>query len=140
MSFIGLLMAIGTLYLEARYEATADITVALTVGFVVFSLFNIIIGLSTRSETASAFNREIISDRHQLSLYGLSLLMIILATRLDFLQSILGLTGLNADQWIICIAFAIALLLVDEVIKVFLRRRRREATDRPAPQIAAEQV
>lgn len=49
--------------------------------------------------------------------------MTILATELRLLQRILGLTSLNNNQWLICIIVAIALLLVDEVIKVFLRSR-----------------
>jgi P-type Ca2+ transporter type 2C len=124
LSFLGLLMAFGTLLLE-WYYALAGAAVAATVAFVVFSLFNVIIGLSCRSETASAFNRDVLHDRHQLMLYGLALLLTFLPTELGFMQRILGLTSLNGNQWLICIGFAIALLLVDEVIKVFLRRRRR---------------
>jgi len=54
----------------------------------------------------------------------MALLITILATELRFLQRILGLTSLSGSQWLICLAAAIALLLVDEVIKVFLRSRR----------------
>jgi len=59
-------------------------------------------------------------------LYGISLLMIILAIKLDFLKSFLGLTEITGNQWLICIAFAFALLLVDEVIKFFMRRRKSQ--------------
>lgn len=59
-------------------------------------------------------------------LYGLAMLMTLLATELGFLQRILGTTSLSGDQWLICIGFAFALLLVDEVIKVFLRRRSKQ--------------
>ena len=46
----------------------------------------------------------------------------------------LGLTRLNGNQWLICIAFAIAYLLIDEVVKVFMRARRhsREAKEEEA--------
>jgi Ca2+-transporting ATPase len=81
-------------------------------------------GLSARSETATAFNRDILHDRNQLFLYGFSLLVTFLATEIGFLQRILGLTSLSGNQWLICITIAIGLLLVDEVIKVFLRSRR----------------
>ena len=126
--FLGLLMAVGTLFLEADY-APAGAAVAATMGFVVFSLFNVVIALSCRSETHSAFNRDILSDRHQLMLYGLALLLTFLPTELGFTQRILGLTSLTADQWLLCIGFAIALLLVDEVIKFFLR----DAAAPPSP-------
>ena len=87
------------------------------------------LALSSRSETASAFNRDVLSNRHQLILYGLSILMIILPLNLNFLQRFLGLTEMTIDQWLGCIGFAVALLLVDEVYKFFLRRRRKQQTD-----------
>ena len=61
-------------------------------------------------------------------LYGLALLLVILPTVLGFLQDILGLESLSLNQWLQCIVFAIVLILVDEVIKFFMRRRRAEAT------------
>ncbi len=123
ITFIGILMAAGTLILEAG-AAPAGKEVAASMAFVVFSLFSVVIGLSCRSETGSAFNRDILSDRHQLMLYGLALLLTFLPTELAFMQRILGLAELTGNQWLLCIGFAIALLLVDEVIKVFMRSRR----------------
>ena len=66
----------------------------------------VVLALSARSETASAFNRDILKNRHQLMLYGISLLMILLPLNLDFLQKFLGLTNLNTNQVIICLVFA----------------------------------
>ena len=124
IAFIGILMSIGTIYLERFYEP-ADAAVARSMGFVFFSLAVVVLALSSRSETGSAFNREILKNRHQLTLYGLSLLMILLPLNLDFLQRFLGLTNLNTNQVIICLVFAFVLLLVDEVFKFFLRRSRK---------------
>ena len=92
-------------------------------GFAVFSLFNIALGLSCRYEKMSTFNRDILSDRRQLGLYGLALLLTFLPTELNFGQRILGLTSLTFNQWLLCIGCAVALLVVDEVVKFFLRRR-----------------
>ena len=128
--FIGILTAIATIYLEATYEAASTATAA-TIGYVAFSLLSVVMGLSARSETATAFNRDILHDRNQMLLYGLALLVTVLATELGILQRILGLTELNGSQWFICIVAAIALLLVDEVIKVFLRRRHIHDTATP---------
>ncbi len=124
--FIGLLVAVGTLALEAWFEPSGS-AVAATMAFVAFSLFNIALGLSSRYERLSTFNRDIISDRRQLGLYGLALLLTFLPTELNFGQRILGLTSLTFDQWLVCFAGAIALLLIDEVIKYFLRRSRGSA-------------
>src|SRR5512139_382383 len=75
--FTGLLIAIGTLALEWIYEPVGA-PLAATIGFVVFSLFNITLGLSARSETGTVFNRDNLSDRRQLQLYGLALLFVLL--------------------------------------------------------------
>ena len=135
IAFMGLLVALGTLVLEML---TPDPAVAATMGFVVFSLFTVVIALSVRDETRSAFNRDILSDRHQLLLYGLSLLFIIVPIELGF-PRFLGLASLNGTQWLICIGFALAYLVIDEVIKVFMRARRhsREAKEeKAAPAVA----
>ena len=96
-------------------------------GFVIFSLFNLIIGISCRSETQTALRADTFADRRQLKLLGLSLLVTILATELGFTQRIFGLTHLNGWRWLVCIIFALGLLLIDELIKVILRRRGRQA-------------
>jgi P-type Ca2+ transporter type 2C len=136
IAFLGLLMAIGTLYLESTY-VDAGPGVAATMAFVVFSLFNIVIALSARSETRSAFNQDIFHDRSQLMLYGLALLFIIVPVELGF-PRFLGLAQLSGEQWLICIGFAFALLLVDEVIKFFLRRRRTEPIAVEMPPVAGQ--
>jgi Ca2+-transporting ATPase len=125
--FLGLLVAIGTLGVETLYEQ-AGAGVAATMGFVTFSLLNIVLGLSARDEFDTVFSREIMSDRRQLQLYGLALLFVILATELGFMQRLLGLVSLNGNQWLTTIILAIVLLLVDEVIKFFLRRRHKHET------------
>jgi len=123
VAFIGILTAIVTIYLESTFEG-AGTEIAATMGFVVFSLLLIALALSARSETESALNRDIFQNRHQLILYGIALLMVILPTRLAFLQDFLDLTELSGEQWLICIVFAVAVLLVEEVIKFFMRRNQ----------------
>lgn len=125
IAFIGILTAIVVVFLEAIYEVDGEATAA-TMGFVAFAMLSVAMGLGARSETATAFNSDVLHDRTQVLLYGLALLMTLLATELGFLQRILGTTSLSRDQWLICIGFAFALLLVDEVIKFFLRRRSHE--------------
>ena len=129
--FIGLLTAIATLAIETTFEPSSA-ALAATMGFAVFSLLNVALGLSARSETRSTFHRDILSDRRQLMLYGLALLLTLLPTEMGLGQRILGLTPLTFNQWLLCIGVALALLIVDEVIKAFLRRRRARP-DEPKP-------
>ena len=115
-------MAIGTLIVEDYFDES-DPAVAATMGFVIFSLFNIIIGISCRSERETAMRADTFGDRRQVKLLGLALLVTILATELGVTQRIFGLAHLNGWRWLVCIIFAVCLLLIDELIKVFLRRR-----------------
>jgi Ca2+-transporting ATPase len=101
-------------------------------GATVFSLFNILAGISARDETHSAFNRDLLADRRQIGLYGLSIVLTILATELGFLQRILGTTPLTGQQWLLCIIVAASILVVDEVIKSFMRRRTGAQSPRQA--------
>ncbi|HMN26625.1 MAG TPA: HAD-IC family P-type ATPase, partial [Caldilineaceae bacterium] len=128
--FLGIIIAIATLWIERNHEAT-DVALAGTMGMVAFSMLNIAIGLSARSETQSVFNRELLSDRRQLMLYGLAFLVTFLATEMNFLQRFLGTVSLTFNQWLLCIAAALILLLIDEVIKFFMRRRGQPAAAAP---------
>ena len=136
IGFIGVLTAAGTLSLAAVTES-AGFTLAATMAFVSFSLFCVTRGLACRSETQSALNRDVLHDRNQSMLYGLALLLIFLPTQLDFLQRGLGLTSLDGSQWLLCIAAAIALLLVDEIVKVFLRSRHMKNVTPPEGAVPA---
>jgi Ca2+-transporting ATPase len=131
--FIGLLMALGTIVVEAVND---DPLTAATLGFVVFSLFNIALGVTSHSETATVFSRDIISDRRQLALMGLALLFTLLPTQLEFLQRFLGVTELSGDMWLLAVGLSLALILVDEAIKLFLRRQQGGIEARPEPALA----
>jgi Ca2+-transporting ATPase len=123
IAFLGILTALATVYLEAAFEDGGAATAA-TMGFVAFALLSMAAGLSARSETGTAFNRDILSSRHQLILFGVALLFTFLPTVLGFLQNLLGLTSLTGNQWLLAIAAAVGLLLIDEVVKFFMRRSR----------------
>jgi len=121
--FTGLLIAIGTLVIEAIFTPDG-VAVAATMGFVVFSLFNIALGLSARSETGTVFNRDNLSDRRQLQLYGLALLFILLPVEFGIGARFLNTAEISGYQWLVCILFALVMLLIDELVKFFMRRRR----------------
>ena len=126
IGFLGLLISIVTVYLESAYTSVGEATAA-TMGFVGFSLMIVVLALSSRSETDSAFNRDILKNRHQLLLYGISLLLIIFPVRF----SLLGMTQISSNQWLICICLAFALLLIDELIKYFMRRGQSQPESKP---------
>jgi Ca2+-transporting ATPase len=136
IAFLGILTAIITVYLEATFEAQGA-ALAATMGFAAFAFLSIAAGISSRNETASAFNRNVVRGGNQLILYGMALLFTFLPTLLPFLQELLGLTSLTGEQWLLTIVLAFALLLVDEAIKFFMRRKRAEAPSEAVTSVTA---
>jgi P-type Ca2+ transporter type 2C len=122
---LGILTAIATLWILEVFEDWEGPLVAASMAVAAFSLMNISLAIGARSATQTALDRDTISGRRQLMLYGLALLFTLLSTELGILQRILGTTSLSGGQWLVCIALAVALLLVSEVVKLVLRRRRR---------------
>ena len=122
--FTGFLVALGVLAVEATYQQI-DAALAATMGFVVFSLFNIAVGLSARSETGTVFTLDTVADRRQLTLYGLALLFVLLPVEFGIGDRILGSVQLSGQQWLVCLGLAFALILIDELVKFFMRRRRK---------------
>jgi Ca2+-transporting ATPase len=123
-------MAVATLWVRDAFEEWADALVATTMAVTVFSLMNVALGLSARSKTRTLFTRDIVSDRRQLTLYGGTLLAIVLATELGVLQRILDTTSLTGGQWLVCLALAAALIVVEETTKLVLRRQEHPAKER----------
>ena len=88
--------------------------------------------LLCRDQTNTIFDRDAFPGAMQLRRYGIALLAIVAITALDFLQRIFGTTGLTFNQWCICIGIAASIVVVEEVIKFFLRRRASTAASQPA--------
>jgi Ca2+-transporting ATPase len=125
---LGVLMAAATLWVRDAFEGWTNALVAATMAVTVFSLMNVAVGLSARSETRTLLSRDILSDARQLKLYGGTLVAIVLATELDVLNRILDTTSLTGGQWLVCLLLAGGLIVVEEITKLVLRRRREHTT------------
>ena len=68
----------------------------------------------------------------EVSGYGVALAAIVLVTALDILQRIFGTTGLTFTQWCVCTGIALSIVVVEELIKLVIRRQGSpdEATPR----------
>jgi Ca2+-transporting ATPase len=122
LAAVGLVMAVGTLGLVSWAQQEHTLIIARTMGLVVFSLFNLFFSIETKDERESAFSLNTFSDRTFLLTSGASLLLVVLATLVVPCQTILKTTALDADQWLICAAVALSIIVVSEIRKVFLRR------------------
>jgi len=132
--FVGLVMAAGTLGVLAWANDNYGEVVARTMGVTTFALFRLFSSLETADQDESLFSGSILSNRPLLIGTGLSVLTILLATELGFLQRILSTVSLSVDQWAICIVVALSLIVVEEARKLL----KIQTGDEPeAPALAA---
>jgi P-type Ca2+ transporter type 2C len=131
----GLVMTVGALAAyqlgDTQYD---DPVVAATMLLTTLSLSHLAVGLLARDQHDTIFDRAAIPGPTQLRRYGIALLAIIAVTTIGFLQRIFDTTELNLAQWGICIGIAASLVVIEELIKLIIRRRdrRRPATE-PQP-------
>jgi Ca2+-transporting ATPase len=125
--FVGLVMAAGTLGVLAWADSNFGDVVARTMGVTTFALFRLFSSLETADEDESLFSGGILGNRPLLIGTGLSVLTILLATELGFLQRILGTVSLTPDQWAVCILVSLSLIVVEEARKLFRIRTGDEA-------------
>jgi Ca2+-transporting ATPase len=119
----GAVMTVGALAAYQIGDDRGDAILAATMLLTTLSLFHLVAALLGRDQVNTIFDRDAIPGALQLRRYGMALLAIVLITFLDFLQRIFGTTGLDFNEWCICIGIAASLLVVEEVIKFAIRRR-----------------
>jgi P-type Ca2+ transporter type 2C len=131
----GLVMTVGAL---AAYQLGdtqyGDPVVAATMLVTALSLSHLAVGLLARDQHHTIFSRAAIPGPTQLRRYGIALLAIIAVTTIGFLQRIFDTTELTLAQWGSCIGLAASLVVVEELIKLIIRRRHRQrVAHRTAP-------
>ncbi|HEX5202159.1 MAG TPA: HAD-IC family P-type ATPase, partial [Actinoplanes sp.] len=119
----GGVMTIGSLaaYQIGSHEDGA--IVAATMLLTTLSLFHVVAALLSRDQQNTIFDRDAVPAAAQLRRYGTALVATLAVTGLGFLQRIFDTIALNFDQWCICGGIALTLVVVEELIKLVLRRR-----------------
>jgi P-type Ca2+ transporter type 2C len=129
----GAVMTVGTLVAYQIGEANFDIAIASTMLLSTLSLYHLAAGLLARDQVNTIFRRGFVPGATQLRRYGLALAAMILVTEIGFLQRIFSMVDLTLAQWGICLGIALSLVVVEELIKMFLRRRSRTTVDASVP-------
>ncbi|MDM7830783.1 cation-translocating P-type ATPase [Cellulomonas edaphi] len=119
----GAVMTIVALVAYQIGDHQGDAVLASTMLLTTLSVAHLFGALLSRDQRNTIFDRDAIPGPMQLRRYGLAALAIIAITALDFLQRIFGTTGLGFTQWSIAVGLAAALLVVDELVKLVIRRR-----------------
>lgn len=125
IALAAVVMAVGTLAVfvwAPGPEAEAGVaSVAGTMGFNTFVLFQFFNILNVRSENGSVFSRLLFSNKSLwISLVSVLLLQVAV-THVGFMQSLFDTTSLSMSEWGVCIAVASSILWVEEIRKLISR-------------------
>src|SRR6478735_5946815 len=118
----GAVMTIGSLVAYQIGEDHGGAVVAATMLLTTLSIFHLFGALLSRDQVHTIFDRDAIPGVMQLRRYGIALIAIVAITAIDFLARIFGTTGLSFNQWCICTGIAASIIVVEEVVKLFVRR------------------
>ena len=134
-------MAIGTLAVLAwapGVEPEAGLaTVAGTMAFNTFVLFQFFNILNARSDTASVFSRHTFTNAPLWIALAAVIALQIGVTHLGPLQTLFDTTSISLVQWLVCAAVASSVLWLEEIRKVVVRTRARTLTDARTERTAA---
>jgi Ca2+-transporting ATPase len=119
----GAVMTVGSLVAYQIGHDRDGAVVAATMLLTTLSLFHVVAGLLSRDQVNTVFDRDALPATPQLRRYAVSLLAIVAVTTIGILERVVGTGSLTGRQWGICILIAATLLVVEEVLKLVLRRR-----------------
>jgi Ca2+-transporting ATPase len=127
--FSAVVMAGGTLAMlvlaPGAEPRAGTATVAGTMAFTTFVLFQFANILNVRSETGSVFRRETLHNRNLwLSLAG-ALALQVAVVHTGPMQRLFDTVSMTGLQWVVCAAVASSVLWLEEIRKVVLRRGAR---------------
>jgi Ca2+-transporting ATPase len=129
-------MAIGTLAMllgaPGPQPEPGRPTIAGTMAFVTFVLFQAFNLLNVRSDIRSVFSRETLHNRSAFLATGLVVVLLVLLVQWDVLHRLLNTTDLTAGQWLGCAAVGATILVAGEITKAIVRAYRRRPARRGA--------
>ena len=135
----GLFMAAATLVLVQIGKSTyGSLEVGQSMAVVGLGLMNIFLALNLRYPEESAFGPATLSNPKLLWAFAWAAVGSMLVTQMRVLQDVFQTTPLTGNQWALCLAPGIILLLLGELAKVVLRARRSHPE--PAPAVAVAQA
>ncbi len=122
LSFVGLLMTIGTLSVVHWAQAAHGLAIGRTMGMVTFALFLLFFSIETEYREKTAFSPQTFAGSMFALTTGGSFILLILSTVLDIFHRVLKTTTLDIEQWLICAAVALSVVVAAEIRKAVVTR------------------
>jgi Ca2+-transporting ATPase len=112
------------LYLLKHNWQGVDVQTAETMAFVTLSLCELFRAYTCRSERISLFKLGVFSNKYMQYAVGFSILLLGLVVSVPFLQPIFNTHLPSLKEWGVILAFSLIPAILEEVLKVYLRRKR----------------
>ena len=126
VAFSSVIMAIGTLLVLALAPGVepeaGTATVAGTMAFNTFVLFQFFNILNVRSDRNSVFRRQTFTNWQLWAALAAVITLQVGVTHVGFMQDLFDTTSISAVQWLVSIAVASSVLWLEEIRKIFIRR------------------
>jgi len=122
--FVGVFMAVGTLWIFTYGLNSGDFVRAQTLAFTTIAMFQVFNAINCRSREESVFKIGIFSNKYLLVAIVASVTLQVLAT-LPPLQAGLGTTALSIYDWLTITAVASSVFIADEIRKLIRRKVKK---------------
>lgn len=122
--FYGAVMMVGTLWMFRHGLEVHDQAYALTLAFTTFVLFQFFNVFNARAEQGTTFNSNFLRNGKLWLALGMVLMLQVVVVHWVPAQSIFGTVDLNLDDWLKAVAVASSVLVLDELYKWLISRRR----------------
>ncbi len=123
IGFNGAIMALGTLVVLSVGLAVLPEEQAVTLAFTTFVLFQVVSALTVRSPDLSVFHPRTLTNRALWLALAFIVMVQIVVVSVPLAQQVFDTVSLTPALWLVAVATACLLLLVDELRKVVVRRR-----------------
>ncbi|MCW8103220.1 cation-translocating P-type ATPase [Streptomyces tauricus] len=123
----GVVMAVGTLAVFATARNLTDTETAATMAFTTFVLFQLFNALAARSEDGSVLGRHQLHNRTLWICLAAVLILQVIAVQVPAAQGVFDTVSLSPSQWVVCLATASTVLLIEHAWRAGRARLGRAA-------------
>jgi Ca2+-transporting ATPase len=99
--------------------------IARTMAVTSFGLMNLFYSFTVISDVRSVFSLDTFSDRRFVFVSIASFVAILIGAQMDVMNRLLDTRPLDRDEWLICIASSLSIIVVSEIRKLLLRRKQQ---------------
>lgn len=125
VAFVAIIMAVGTLWVYLSTLDTHGALKAQTMAFVTLAMFQVFNAFNVRSQDRSLFQLGVFSNKYLILAMIASVILLVLATLVPFLQVALSTIPLAAGDWGIIVFVSSSIFFLSEIRKFIARRRKR---------------